>query len=43
MPVHKQTQLIYQGSRDGFKTKNFSEKSFGLSPTYLLIKSKEHQ
>ena len=43
MPEHKNAQLIYRGSRDGFKTAVFLEKSYNISPSFVLIKSKEHQ
>jgi len=43
MPDHKQAQLVYRGSQDGFKTTTFYDKSENISPSFVLIKSKEHQ
>ena len=43
MPEHKQAQLVYRGSQDGFKTATFYDKSENISPSFILIKSKEHQ
>jgi hypothetical protein len=42
MPKHKNAELIYRGSRDGFKLAAFREKSYNISPSFVLIKSKEH-
>ena len=41
MPEHKMAELIYSGSRDGFKTVKFYDKCANLSPTFVLIKTKE--
>ena len=43
MPAHSKAELIYRGTRDGFKTLNFYDKSENVSPSFVLIKSKEHQ
>jgi hypothetical protein len=43
MLEHKQAKLIYRGSKDGFKTATFYDKSYNISPSFVLIKSKEHQ
>ena len=43
MPDHKQAELVYRGSQDGFKTTTFYDKSENISPSFVLIKSKEHQ
>ena len=43
MPEHKEAKLIYRGSEDGFKQANFDNKCLNISPSFLIIKSKEHQ
>ena len=43
MPAHNKANLIYRGTRDGFKTINFYDKALNISPSFVLIKSKEHQ
>ena len=43
MPVHKQAHLIYRGSQDGFNRVNFDNKCIDESPSFFLIKTKEHQ
>jgi len=43
MPEHKEAKLIYRGSEDGFEIENFDNKCLNVSPSFLLIKSKEHQ
>ena len=43
MPQHKEAQLIYRGSQDGFNRIKFDGKCENISPSFLLIKSKEHQ
>jgi hypothetical protein len=43
MPNHKEVQLIYRGSQDGFNRIKFDEKCENISPSFVLIKSKEHQ
>lgn len=43
MPEHKIAELIYRGSRDGFNRRKFDEKCENISPSFVLIKSKEHQ
>ena len=39
----KEAKLLYRGSEDGFKIPNFDKKCLNISPSFLLIKSKEHQ
>jgi hypothetical protein len=40
---HKQAKLIYKRSRDGFNGVKFDKKCENMFPSFVLIKSKEHQ
>ena len=43
IPEYKYSEMIFQGSQHGFKTVNFYDKCINKYPTFIIIKSKEHQ